>query len=162
MIVIVTGTPGTGKTTLAKELANQLDFKYISDKELIKKYDLEEEFDEERQSSIIDEEQFAVALGHEIGEDDVIVDSHLSHFIESHAVALCIVTTCELPTLKKRLEERDYSEEKVRENLDVEIFETCLFEAQELGHNVLQVSTENQSDELIADLVSQIKKLQEQ
>ena len=46
-----------------------------------------------------------------------------------------------LKTLKKRLEKRGYSKEKVRENLDAEIFDTCRIEALEAGHNVEVIYT---------------------
>ena len=37
-IIIVTGTPGTGKTTIAKKLAKKLNFHYLDVNNVIKKY----------------------------------------------------------------------------------------------------------------------------
>ncbi|RME78615.1 AAA family ATPase [Candidatus Woesearchaeota archaeon] len=158
MIIVITGTPGTGKTTLAKALATRLDIEYISDKHIIDKYDLAEGFDNERNAAIIDEERFAQALEQETRDKNAVIDSHLSHFIDPAKVDLCIVTTCELGTLKKRLQLRDYSDQKIRENLDAQIFETCFFEAQELGHNVLEINTESQIDLLVEEILEEIKK----
>ena len=39
-VIIISGTPGTGKTTLAKKLAKKLDFEYIDINKIIKKYGL--------------------------------------------------------------------------------------------------------------------------
>jgi len=160
MIIIVTGTPGTGKTALAKSLALTLDYIYISDKDLIENYDLVEEHDDERDSDIIDEEKFAESLKRECKKQNCVVDSHLSHFIDPADIDLCIVTQCELETLKKRLELRDYTEEKIRENLDCEIFETIKFEAIEMGHHVLELSTEHQMEENIAIIQQKLSEIQ--
>ena len=54
----------------------------------------------------------------------------------------CIITKCDLKELEKRLQKRKYSKEKIRENLDAEIFDTCRVEALEAGHNVEVVNTD--------------------
>jgi broad-specificity NMP kinase len=46
------------------------------------------------------------------------------------------VCKCELKKLKKRLEKRKYSQKKIRENVDSEIFDICLNEAVEKGHQI--------------------------
>ena len=51
------------------------------------------------------------------------------------------MTKTKLPALKKRLEARKYSEQKVRENLDAEIFDVCQQEALENGHKPIVVWT---------------------
>jgi len=71
----------------------------------------------------------------------VVIDSHLSHYLPKKYVELCIVTHCDIVVLKKRLEKRKYSQLKIRENLDAEIFQTCLTEAQEQRHTILEVDT---------------------
>ena len=52
--MVVSGTPGTGKTTLAKSLAKKLKYSYIDVNEIIKENKLEEGFDKKRKSKIID------------------------------------------------------------------------------------------------------------
>ena len=53
----------------------------------------------------------------------------------------CIITTCELKVLERRLKRRGYPKAKIRENLDSEIFEVCKSEALERGHMVIVVNT---------------------
>ena len=77
----------------------------------------------------------------EKSKKDLVIDSHLSHYLPKKYVDLCVVTKCDLKVLKKRLEKRKYSKEKIRENLDVEIFDICLNEAKEKGHKVKVVDT---------------------
>ncbi|MBI5073371.1 AAA family ATPase, partial [Candidatus Woesearchaeota archaeon] len=71
----------------------------------------------------------------------LVIDSHVSHYLPKKYVDLCIVTKTNLKKLKKRLQKRNYSKAKIRENMDCEIFDVCLIEAQEAGHRVKVVET---------------------
>ena len=57
--IIITGTPGTGKTTHAELLAQEspVPLKHINVGELVKQKGLYEEFDEEWQSYTVDEDK---------------------------------------------------------------------------------------------------------
>ena len=145
-VIIVTGTPGTGKTTLAKRLAKKLDFHYLDVNDVIKKYDITEGYDKKRDTNIIDTKKLNLALIKEINnhkktENGIIIDSHLSHYLPKRHVDVCIVAKCDLKELDNRLRNKKYSKSKIRENLDAEIFDICLSEAKEKGHKVLVVDT---------------------
>jgi len=140
-IICVTGTPGTGKTRLAKALAKTLSFRYLDLNALIEEKGWHEGKDAERDTLIVDERRLSSKVVPLVEDTNVVVDSHLSHFISAKLVALCIVCTCPLPVLKRRLERRGYSARKVRENLDAEIFEICAREAEDSGHKLLIVDT---------------------
>ncbi len=137
MTIIVTGTPGTGKTTLAKRLAFELEREYLDINEFAKLVGAIEGRDEARDSEIVDEEKLVAALKDSIArKPHVVIDGHFSHELPSDIVEKCYVTKCSLPILKQRLEARGYSAAKVRENLDAEIFDVCKSEAEENGHTV--------------------------
>jgi adenylate kinase len=138
MIICVTGTPGTGKTTLAKSIAKKRLGEYISGNDIIEKYLLSEGYDQKRDCNIIDPDKFTKKALIECKNEKkkYILDSHLSHNLPKRKVALCIVCKCELKKLKKRLEKREYSQNKIRENIDSEIFDICLNEAVEKGHQI--------------------------
>lgn len=142
MVIIVSGTPGTGKTTFAKKLAKKLNYKYLDVKEIIRKNKLSEGYDKKRATDIIDIKKLNKVIIEILKkETNIVIDSHLSHYLPKKYVEKCYITKCPLPVLKKRLEERRYSEEKIRENLDAEIFDTCRIEALEAGHVVEVVNT---------------------
>lgn len=142
-VIIVTGSVCTGKTTIAKKIAKFLKARYIDVNNIIRKENLSEGYDRKRKCKIVDEKKLVKSLVKLIknSKEDLVIDSHLSHYLPSKYVDLCIVTTCDLKRLKKRLEKRGYDRNKVRENLDAEIFEVCLSEAKEVGHNIQVVDT---------------------
>ena len=72
---------------------------------------------------------------------NLVIDSHLSHYLSNKLVDMCIVTKCELKELRRRLEKRGYHRSKIRENLDCEIFDVCFMEAVALGHKVKVIDT---------------------
>ncbi|MDO8655853.1 MAG: AAA family ATPase, partial [Nanoarchaeota archaeon] len=85
----------------------------------------------------------------------LIIDSHISHLLPSKIVDLCIVLTCShLKVLQKRLQQRKYSQSKIRENLDAEIFQICLMEAREMRHKIIIFDT---SKDEIQKIISKIK-----
>ncbi len=137
MTIIVTGSVGTGKTTVAKKLAKEPKHKYIDVNKIISEKKLSSGYDKKRKCKIVDTKKLNKVLIEMIKKDkNLVIDSHLSHFLPSKYVDKCIVTKCDLKELEKRLKKRKYSKDKIRENLDAEIFDVCLTEAKEKGHNV--------------------------
>jgi adenylate kinase len=136
MIICITGTPGTGKTTLARKIADSVNGKIIDGNDIIARYRLSEGNDKVRDCIIIDKNKFVKAcLKVCNNKDDIyLIDSHLSHHLSSENVSLCIVCKADLKELQNRLSDRKYSKSKIRENLDAEIFDVCLEEAKANGH----------------------------
>jgi len=143
MRIIVTGTPGTGKTVAAKAIAKQLRYPYLSLKKFTKDYNLRESYDKERKTYEVDTNKLVKELKKFLkNKKDIVIDGHLSHYLPKSYVDLCVVTKCSLKTLQQRLKKRRYSKAKIRENLDAEIFDVCLTEAKERGHKVKVIDTD--------------------
>ncbi len=97
------------------------------------------------------------ALDKSIMEDkglmDAILVGHLSHLL---SVDLIIVLRCRPSVLKARLEERGYSEAKVRENVEAEALDVILVEAVETGRTVLEIDTSDRGLDEVVDAVEEI------
>ncbi len=143
--IIVSGSVASGKTTLARLLAKKYHAVYIDVNGLIKNYKLYSSYDKKRKAYVVNINKLNRFLINLIknSKNNLILDSHLSHYLQKKYVDLCYITKCDLKILKKRLEKRKYSKEKIRENLDAEIFDVCLTEALERKHNVKIVNTTN-------------------
>ena len=142
MRVIVTGSVGTGKTTVAKALAKKFKLKYMDVNKIIKENKLVEGYDKELDTKLVDVNKLVKVLIKIIKRNkNIVIDSHLSHYLPKKYVDWCVVVKCNLKILKKRLKKRGYSERKIRENLDSEIFNVCLNEAREKKHNIIVIDT---------------------
>ena len=124
MKILLSGTPGTGKTSIAKRLGDSLKLKYISLNDFAERNNLVESVDKKRDCMIIDEKRLAVEV--EKIKEDCILDGHLAHFCKGN---LTIVLRTNPEELKARLKKRGWSSEKISENIEAEILDSCLIES---------------------------------
>ena len=139
-IIAITGTPGVGKTTIA-ELFSEGDFTILSVKDLAKQYGCEGDFDESTQSMDIDIHRLAEQFESNL-LDDAIVDGHLSHFLEVDGI---VILRCNPSVLQERLAKRDYSESKIKANVEWEMIAGTWSEIIEfeLDQPILELDTTN-------------------
>ena len=121
MRVAVTGTPGTGKTSAVAELETDLSVIHLN--QVIEEEGFYTEIDEDRDSLVADLDAIREWLA---DRDDVIVESHLAHYLEADAV---IVLRCHPEILAERLEARGEPTAKARENAESEALDGILIEA---------------------------------
>lgn len=152
MILAISGTPGTGKTAVAKQLSKKLGWETIELNKLAKEKDLFSGYDEKRKCDIVDVDR----VDEEIKKikNDVIIESHFAHDIRSDAIVILRTNPAEL---RKRLEKKDWKKEKIEENILAEIMEVCLSEAMETDRKVVQINTTKYTPEKAANEI--IKKL---
>lgn len=135
MVIVITGTPGVGKTTYARSLGEELERPVLGVSDLCEQEGLSDEWDAKNQCFLVDVERLErILVERAQSNPQVIIEGHLAHELPPRFVERCVVVKCDLKELKKRLEAREYSEQKVRENLDCEIFDVCFSEALERGH----------------------------
>ena len=144
MRVAVTGTPGTGKTTVTERLRTDLEVIHLN--EVLEEEGLYTDVDEERDSVVADLEGLADWLE---GRDDVVIESHLAHHVDADRVA---VLRCRPADLEARLIERGESDAKARENAESEALDVILAEAVESHglESVYEVDTTDRDPEAVA------------
>lgn len=130
-MIFIGGTPGVGKTTVAKEVARRLGALYVNVAELAIKEGLVAGYDEERGAYVVDEEAVKKRLRELASDRLVVVDTHVASAVPPELVEVAVVLRLDPRELKKRLEARGYPAPKVAENVEAEILDACLIEAVE-------------------------------
>jgi adenylate kinase len=141
--IIVSGSVATGKTTFAKKFSKKNNYEYLDVTSFIKENELCDSFDSKRKCYVVDINKLNRKLYSLIknSKKTLVIDSHMSHYLNPNYVKLCYILKCDLKKLKKRLEKRKYTQLKIKENLDAEIFDVCYEEAKKKKHKIKIVNT---------------------
>jgi len=129
--ILVTGTPGTGKTSLCNAIASQTGFTHINLGDLVKERELHDGYDAEMDCYILDEDKVCDALEDQMDAGGNIVDHHSCDFFPERWFDLVVVLQCDNTVLWNRLEKRGYSKSKIQENVQCEIMMVIAEEASE-------------------------------
>ncbi len=150
MLIALTGTPGTGKSSVAKFLRER--YRVIVLKDLREFY---LEYDEDRDSYVVDVDSMAEWFRNFKHEGIVILEGHIAHLMP---VEIVVVLRCHPDELRRRLKDRGYGEEKVRENLEAEAMGLITSEAIDMHgeERVFEVDTTGRSAMEVAKDVDSI------
>ncbi|KAF5505222.1 Adenylate kinase isoenzyme 6-like protein HBR1 [Colletotrichum siamense] len=160
--IIITGTPGVGKTTHCEELARRSGLTHLSVNQVVKDRECHEGWDDEFQSWIVDEDKLLDAIEAEVANGGYIIDWHACDLFPKSWIDLVVVLRVDSTTLYDRLTARKYPEAKLQENLDSEIMEVLLQEARDAFDEEIVVElTSNTSDEMETN-VSRVEEWLEQ
>ena len=128
--VIITGTPGVGKTSLSILLTDKLNEKFNTDKfvhlnlgKIVNDMQMYTEWNQEFDVPEFDEDKVLDYLEPLIKEGGKIIDFHSADFIEDDLIPLVVLLRCNNTVLYDRLAERNYTEKKIKENIECEIME---------------------------------------
>lgn len=147
MRIALTGTPGTGKTTVARLLPYP-----VLDINSLVKGGMNLGADPLRGCLEADMDALADHLVAIDSEETLILEGHFSH----HFADWSIVLRLNPAALRLRLVERGYSEEKIRENLEAEALDVILVEATEMCSRVDEIDTTDKSPAEVAELVAKV------
>ena len=141
----ISGTPGTGKSTVTAILA-------LRGWEV---HPLEPTFepyilgpDPARDTLVVDEERWAAEFQRREG----IVEGHLAHLLPCD---MLVILRCRPDRLKQRLRERGYPPAKVAENCEAEALDVILIEALDIhppGH-ILEIDTTDLTADETASII---------
>ncbi|MFB6152794.1 MAG: adenylate kinase family protein [Halodesulfurarchaeum sp.] len=150
MRVAITGTPGTGKTTVADRLDTDLTVIHLND--VIRTEDLVTGTDPDRDSLVADLDAVRAWFG---DRDDVVVESHLAHYLDVDKV---VVLRCAPTELESRLADRDVDHESIEENVESERLDLVLAEAVDRHgeDRIYEIDTTGRDPTRVADDVAAV------
>ena len=131
-VILVTGAPGVGKTTISNRLASNVNAHYIGITELVKKEKLIVSIDDERETLVADTKKVTKRVQDIISETEgnIIIEGHyVVDVVPKKDVNTVFVLRRDPHELKNVLEKRGYPKKKVWENLAAEILDVCLCDA---------------------------------
>ncbi len=151
-MICITGTPGVGKTSVARLLSSRLGLPLTDLNEWLRKH-LPHSRDDKRGSDIFDESMLYDV--HIAG----IVDGHLSHFCRCDIIVLLRCSNQKEHV--ERMRQKGFHEEKARENMEAEIVEVVAEEARErareTGAVIVEVDTAGKNvDEVVDEIAERI------
>jgi len=147
VLIAVTGTPGTGKTSACEVLARR-GYTVIDLDEVARRDGFVTGRDAVRQTDEVDIE--ALRDGLNVPAKVAFLRSHFAHRMN---VNVAIVLRCRPSVLRQRLEARGWGPEKVRENVEAEAIDVILQEAVTNLPFVYEVDTTDLTPEATADAI---------
>ncbi len=156
--IFISGTPTVGKTTISEALAFKIGAKLIKINDFVFENNLTLGKDLDKGYEVIDIDNLDLKLHEELDDFDgiAIVEGHVSHLCSGADKVIVLRANPEI--LKKRLEARNYSASKIRENLEAEALGVCSCEAFDLYQDMVsevEVSSLTVEDavEVISDII---------
>lgn len=124
MRIIVTGSPGTGKTTAAKALGKRTGYPVLNEKQFALEQKIGK-WDSKENEIVIPLAKFAKALNNLLSrEKNIILEGHLLCELKLKADYVVLIRV-HPELLETRLEARGYSAEKVQDNVFCEGIDYC-------------------------------------
>jgi adenylate kinase len=166
MLVALTGTPGTGKST-ASNLLRDEGYVVLDLNEIAQNNDFFISFDSARNTHEVDLVKLNKFLGEFLinnldkkdktkNRDPVILDGHIAHFLDG--LDIVVVLRCHPKVLQQRLGKKNWSKAKVRENLEAEVLDVITIEVVERfkEDKIFEVDTTNDTP---TEVINKIKKI---
>lgn len=163
-VILITGTPCTGKTTTAKALAAELGAEYINLTDYAKANSLIVSADKDRDTLVIDEEKMREKLSETIdasNNSNIIIDGHYASAVTpAEHTPQVFVLRRDPRELKRFMEKCGYTGSKLWENLQAEIIDVVLGEAVEVhAGRVCELDVTGKSvEEVVAEILDVLEK----
>ncbi|XP_052897001.1 adenylate kinase isoenzyme 6 homolog [Anopheles moucheti] len=164
--ILVTGTPGAGKSELCQQLTKTLGFQWQNVSEIVSVNKFVEEYDEEFECPVLDEDRLLDYLEPLMKQGGCVVEYHSSDFFPERWFAAVFVVRCSTALLYDRLQAREYNDRKIKSNMECEIFQIPLDEARDAYRKdiVFELTSDTKQDldanvERVRDWLEQWKSL---
>jgi len=153
MLIAITGTPGTGKNAVSQLLVSK-GYEILDLDKIATTYDFILGY--EGKTKIVDLDRlntFIQSFIRKRGKDITFIIGHLSHFLD---VNLVIVLRCEPKELRRRLKQKGYNDEKIRENVESEVIDVITVEAAEAYQRVYEIDTSSKGPNEVVEAILKI------
>lgn len=149
MRLIITGTPGTGKSTVARLLSRRMGLPLVDIKKIARKARLVSSSHE------VDIPKLARSLSFLRRTKSFVAEGHLACETKLPADAI-VVLRCDPRILRIRLSRRGYGQQKLEENLMAEMLDYCAQRAEAVyRRNALELDTSSRSAGRCADEIEE-------
>ena len=158
MRVALSGTPGTGKTSVAMALKKK-DYTIVQLHLYAQETHCIAGIDKKRGSQLIDIEKLNKSIQKNFAADALVFfEGHIAHLLKT--MEKVIILRCHPKELKKRLMKKKWKAKKIKENTEAEIIDIILCEAVEHhpSENIFEIDTTKKTVEEIATSIIQIGK----
>ncbi|CAI5506429.1 unnamed protein product [Closterium sp. Naga37s-1] len=129
--VLITGTPGTGKTSTSQLLAEATGLRHVNVGDLVRQKELHDGWDDEYDCFVLDEDKVVDELEESMSAGGVVVEHHSCDFFPERWFDLVVVLQTDNSVLYDRLHARGYTGKKLQSNMECEIMQVLLEEARD-------------------------------
>ena len=151
--ILITGTPGTGKTSLMKMLMEDPSLQQLMHGicigDLVREKQFFAEFDADYDCHVLDEEALLEELDPLIRAQDkgLMLEYHACDLFPTEWIDGVFVLRTDNAILHDRLTSRGYEGKKLQDNIECEIFQTILDEAREAAFDtVIELKSDDRHD----------------
>ena len=160
--ILLSGTPGTGKSTLAKKLSETTELTWINVGDFAKEKGFLGQWDDAYECHELEEEPLLDEMEELVAGGGCIVDHHVTDFFPERFFDIVFIMRTENDKLYDRLSQRGYKGKKFEDNIQCEIFQTVLEEAREAYREEIVHELRSDVEKDIESNVSRIKSWIEQ
>ena len=126
MSIVISGNPGTGKHTIAHQIAQRLDLSIIDINEVAKSEGL---FEKNEDTNDVNVEKLKKILQNKISEKNLIVGHLAPYVLDTNQVRIMIILRRDPYELISVYKKRRYTENKTKENIGSEILGIIVHDA---------------------------------
>ena len=157
-VVAISGTPGVGKTAVARELSRKLNAIYLNLSNVVIEKKLYSEYDKERKTYVINEEKLKNYIRNLAWQTQqlIVIDSHYGEIIDDDLLVKIFILRLDPRELLKRLMSRSWPLTKIKENIESELLGICTANAllEHPASKVCEIDVTNKSvNEVVAEIL---------